>query len=78
MRPVTFTVHAVVTHTDLEFDVKDIDFGHCTIHESVKMTVNLTNKSILPQQYGFVGVPQVMGQAVTNDWVIRTDPHSFL
>ncbi|KAK2188128.1 hypothetical protein NP493_143g01026 [Ridgeia piscesae] len=58
VRPVSFTVHAVVTYTDLEFDVKNIDFGHCTIYESVKKTVRLTNKSILPQQYGFVGVPQ--------------------
>ena len=57
----SFTVHAVVTYTDLEFDVKNIDFGHCTIYESVKKTVRLTNKSILPQQYGFVGVPQVSG-----------------
>ena len=63
-RPVPFTVHAVVTTSDLEFDVTDIDFGHCTIYESVKATVLLTNKSILPQQFGFMGIPQVCCQQV--------------
>ncbi|XP_035828407.1 cilia- and flagella-associated protein 74 [Aplysia californica] len=56
--PVNFTVQAVLTTSDLEFDVSDIDFGHCTIHESVKKTIKLTNLSILPQQFGFVGLPE--------------------
>ncbi|XP_064642380.1 cilia- and flagella-associated protein 74-like [Lineus longissimus] len=56
-RPVPFTVHAVVTSSDLEFDKTDIDFGHATIYESVKTTVQLTNHSILPQKFGFVGIP---------------------
>ena len=58
-RPVPFSVHAVVTSSDLEFDRKDLDFGHCTIHEAVKTTVQLTNKSVLSQPYGFVGIPDV-------------------
>ncbi|KAL3862108.1 hypothetical protein ACJMK2_008101 [Sinanodonta woodiana] len=56
--PVPFTVQAVVTNSDMEFDVKDIDFGCCTIYESVKTTIKLSNKSILPQEFGFVGLPE--------------------
>ena len=48
-RPVTFSVHAVVTNSDLEFDSPDVDFGPCTIYESVTTTIKLTNKSMLPQ-----------------------------
>lgn len=54
-----FTVHAVVTNSDLEFSTTSIDFGCATIYESVKHTVTLTNQSILPQQFGFVGIPEV-------------------
>ncbi|KAL5014796.1 hypothetical protein ScPMuIL_009066 [Solemya velum] len=56
-QPVPFTVQAVVTNSDMEFDVTQIDFGHCTIYESAKQTIHLTNKSILPQEFGFVGLP---------------------
>ena len=58
-RPVPFMVSAVVTNSDLEFDVASIDFGHCTIYESTKSTIRLANKSILPQEFGFVGIPEV-------------------
>ncbi|MGH0160907.1 UNVERIFIED_CONTAM: hypothetical protein FKN15_040199 [Acipenser sinensis] len=57
-RPVLFAVHAVVTASDLEFDRKEVDFGHCSIHESVQASVHLTNKSLLPQEFGFVGIPK--------------------
>ncbi|XP_071839784.1 cilia- and flagella-associated protein 74-like isoform X2 [Apostichopus japonicus] len=56
--PVPFTVHAVVTSSDLEFDQTNLDFGFCTIHESVIYTVHLTNRSILSQKYGFVNLPE--------------------
>ncbi|XP_046572911.1 LOW QUALITY PROTEIN: cilia- and flagella-associated protein 74-like [Haliotis rubra] len=56
-QPVPFTVTAVVTNSDMMFDVSNIDFGCCTIYESVKTSIQLTNKSILPQPYGFVGHP---------------------
>lgn len=46
--------------TDMSFDATDIDFGCCTIHEAVKKTVNLTNHSILSQQFGFIGLPEVI------------------
>lgn len=57
--PVSFAVQAVVTNSDMEFDVQEIDFGHCTVYESVCTTIQLTNKSILPQHYGFLGLPEV-------------------
>ncbi|XP_042199680.1 cilia- and flagella-associated protein 74 isoform X1 [Callorhinchus milii] len=56
--PVPFTVHAIVTNSDLEFNQNEIDFGICSIHESVWTTVLLQNKSILPQQFGFIDIPQ--------------------
>ena len=58
-RPVPFTVRAVVTSSDIEFNVQDIDFGFCSVFESVRRTVTITNKSVLPQQFGFCGVPDV-------------------
>lgn len=57
-QPVPFTVQAVLTTSDMEFDTTDIDFGCCTIYESTKAKIKLTNKSILPQEFGFVGHPE--------------------
>ncbi|XP_041377895.1 cilia- and flagella-associated protein 74-like isoform X2 [Gigantopelta aegis] len=59
-QPVPFTVTAVVTNSDIEFDVSDIDFGYSTIYESVRKSIKLTNKSILKQEFGFVGLPDYM------------------
>ncbi|XP_048416990.1 cilia- and flagella-associated protein 74 isoform X2 [Stegostoma tigrinum] len=56
--PIPFTVHAVVTSSDLEIDRQTIDFGYCSIYESVWTTISLTNKSILSQEYGFVDIPE--------------------
>ena len=58
-RPVPFKVRAVVTSSDIEFNLQDIDFGFCTVYESVRRTVTITNKSVLPQPFGFCGVPDV-------------------
>ncbi|XP_026780950.3 cilia- and flagella-associated protein 74 [Pangasianodon hypophthalmus] len=58
VKPVPFTVHAVVTTSDLKFDHTEVDFGHCTVFESVQNTVRLTNLSLLPQDFGFVGIPK--------------------
>lgn len=57
-RPVIFTVHAIVTTSDLEINPTEVDFGYCTIFESVQTSIQLTNKSILPQEFGFVGIPE--------------------
>ena len=48
-----------MTSSDIEFNVQDIDFGFCTVLESVRRTVTVTNKSVLPQAFGFCGVPDV-------------------
>ncbi|XP_031724564.1 cilia- and flagella-associated protein 74 isoform X4 [Anarrhichthys ocellatus] len=58
VKPVHFTVHAVVTSSDLQFDRTEVDFGFCSIHRSVKSSVRLTNLSLLPQDFGFLGVPE--------------------
>jgi len=57
--PVPFSIHAVVTTSDLQFDVSSVDLGYCTIHEAVTHTVELTNHSILPQEFGFIAIPEV-------------------
>ncbi|XP_042335788.1 cilia- and flagella-associated protein 74 isoform X2 [Sceloporus undulatus] len=57
-RPVEFTVHAVVTTSDLEINPTEVDFGYCSIYEAVQTTITLTNKSILPQEFGFVGLQE--------------------
>ena len=57
--PVLYTVHAVVTTSDLTFDLAEVDFGHCSVRESVRTGVRLSNRSLLPQDYGFLGVPEV-------------------
>uniref|UniRef100_A0A8D0BQR7 Cilia and flagella associated protein 74 n=1 Tax=Salvator merianae TaxID=96440 RepID=A0A8D0BQR7_SALMN len=55
-KPVKFTVHAIVTTSDLEINPAEVDFGYCTIYEAVRTTITLTSKSILPQEFGFVGL----------------------
>ncbi|XP_071623122.1 cilia- and flagella-associated protein 74 isoform X2 [Heliangelus exortis] len=57
-KKVNFTVHAIVTTSDLEISPAQINFGYCTIYEGVKASVTLTNKSILPQEFGFVRLPE--------------------
>uniref|UniRef100_A0A673U735 Cilia and flagella associated protein 74 n=1 Tax=Suricata suricatta TaxID=37032 RepID=A0A673U735_SURSU len=57
-KPVGFTVHAVVTTSDLALSPTALDFGHCTIHEAVRAHVSLHNLSLLPQGFGFVGLPK--------------------
>ena len=59
VRLVPFQVVALVTVSDFEFNLDLIDFGTCTIHESVIVTIKLTNKSVLPQKFGFIDLPQV-------------------
>ncbi|XP_010123969.1 PREDICTED: uncharacterized protein CFAP74 [Chlamydotis macqueenii] len=57
-KTVNVTVHAIVTTSDLEISPAQINFGYCTIYEAVQANVMLTNKSILPQEFGFVGLPE--------------------
>uniref|UniRef100_A0A8C3II09 Cilia and flagella associated protein 74 n=1 Tax=Chrysemys picta bellii TaxID=8478 RepID=A0A8C3II09_CHRPI len=57
-KPIEFIVHAIVTTSDLEISPAEVNFGYCTIYEAVQTTITLTNKSILPQEFGFVGLPE--------------------
>uniref|UniRef100_A0A8D1SZ79 Cilia and flagella associated protein 74 n=1 Tax=Sus scrofa TaxID=9823 RepID=A0A8D1SZ79_PIG len=58
IRPVGFTLHAVVTTSDLELSPSVVDFGYCTISEAVRTHVGLCNHSLLPQGFGFVRLPK--------------------
>ncbi|KAJ7395496.1 cilia- and flagella-associated protein 74 [Pitangus sulphuratus] len=57
-RTASFTVHAIVSTSDLELSPSALDFGHCTIYEAVRANVTVTNKCLLPQEFGFVGLPE--------------------
>nr|XP_058896087.1 cilia- and flagella-associated protein 74 [Kogia breviceps] len=58
VKPVRFTVHAIVTTSDLELSPSGVDFGYCTVYEAVRTQVSLCNPSLLPQEFGFVGLPK--------------------
>ncbi|KAG7519814.1 hypothetical protein JOB18_016556 [Solea senegalensis] len=58
VQPVHLTVHAVVTSSDLQFESTEVDFGYCSIFQSVKSSVRLTNMSLLPQDFGFLDAPE--------------------
>ncbi|XP_056897121.1 cilia- and flagella-associated protein 74 isoform X5 [Takifugu flavidus] len=58
VKPVQFIVNAIVTTSDLQFDLSEVDFGDCSIYYPVEKSVGLTNLSLLPQEFGFVGVPE--------------------
>ncbi|XP_031235605.1 cilia- and flagella-associated protein 74 isoform X4 [Mastomys coucha] len=58
IKPVRFTVQAIVTTSDLEINPSEINFGYCTIYEAIRTEICLTNLSLLPQEFGFVGLPK--------------------
>ncbi|XFF85824.1 hypothetical protein AB1E18_012043 [Capra hircus] len=58
IKPLGFTVHAVVTTSDLELSPEGLDFGYCTIYEAIRTQISLCNHSLLPQEFGFVGLPK--------------------
>ncbi|KAK1898268.1 Cilia- and flagella-associated protein 74, partial [Dissostichus eleginoides] len=60
VKPVPFTIQAVVTSSELLFDRAQVDFGFCSVYQSVRSSVRLTNTSLLPQDFGFLGVPDFM------------------
>lgn len=73
MKPIQFVVNAIVTTSDLQFDLSEVDFGYCSMYYSVKKSIGLTNLSLLPQEFGFVGIPEVL--AITNQnkpvWIYK-------
>ncbi|XP_012886885.1 PREDICTED: cilia- and flagella-associated protein 74 [Dipodomys ordii] len=58
IKPVEFTVQAIVTTSDLELNPSEVDFGYCTVYEAIRTEINLSNHSLLPQMFGFVGLPK--------------------
>ncbi|KAL5490955.1 hypothetical protein EMCRGX_G016164 [Ephydatia muelleri] len=57
-RPVLFTLRAQLTVSDVEFSVPLLDFGGCTLQETVVAPLGIINKSTLPQSFGFVHLPE--------------------
>ena len=57
-RPVAFVIKAHVTKTDVTFSTNELDFGPCSIYESVRMPFEIKNHCLLPQMYGFVSLPE--------------------
>jgi hypothetical protein len=72
IRTVPFHISAVLTTSDLQFDVENIDFGCCTTTESVLAKIQLKNKSLLAQPFGFINLPDVSLGFLLNS---RTDFH---
>ena len=59
-----FNILATLTTPSLEFGTSQMDFGCCGTQESVKCALDVTNKSLLPQQVGFIGLPNVRTEVV--------------
>lgn len=62
-----FTVQAIVTTSDLEISPLEINFGYCTIYEAIRTEISLSNLSLLPQEFGFVGLPKVPAVVIQGD-----------
>ena len=73
-RPVAFSVSAIVTTSDLSFNLENIDFGSCTVHESVVVSLELTNHSLLSQKFGFIHLPPGI-EVQPNDGFGQLLPH---
>nr|XP_042128220.1 cilia- and flagella-associated protein 74 isoform X7 [Peromyscus maniculatus bairdii] len=67
IKPVGFTVQAIVTTSDLEISPLEINFGYCTIYEAIRTEISLSNLSLLPQEFGFVGLPKVPAVVIPGD-----------
>ncbi|VTJ66983.1 Hypothetical predicted protein [Marmota monax] len=72
IKPVGFTVQAIVTTSDLELSPSELDFGHCTIYEAIRAEIVLYNHSLLPQEFGFVGLPKPCALTPT----LHVGPHA--
>ncbi len=58
--PVSFTVCAHVTTTDLIFSPRELNFGPCVLAEDTGVVLRVTNPSALPQTFGFVNLPSAI------------------
>jgi hypothetical protein len=58
--PVKFSIVAVLTRAELEIGKSEVDFGWCGTQESVLSSLDVTNKSLLPQEVGFVELPNIV------------------
>ena len=51
-------VYGILTERDLEVSTNLINFGSCTIFESVCHTIRLANPTLLVQEFGFLDLPE--------------------
>ncbi|KAM9752856.1 cilia- and flagella-associated protein 74 [Menidia menidia] len=58
VQPAHFTLQAILSSSELQFSRPEVDFGWCSIYQSVRSSVRLTNLSLLPQDFGFLDVPE--------------------
>ena len=56
-RPLELYVYGILTDKDLIVDKSSINFGSCTIFESVTQIITVTNPTLLIQEYGFLDLP---------------------
>ena len=56
--PLYFTLRAQLTEAEIILDKSKIDFGECTVADSVMVRVNVTNQSTLPTRIGFLQLPR--------------------
>lgn len=74
--PVNFTLKALLTTSDIVFNPPKVDFGEVFLGETSVVKLEMTNRSLLMQQYGFVGLPQTVtvrpspfGEIMSNETV---------
>lgn len=56
-RPLEMYVFGILTERDLVVEKSFINFGSCTIFESVTHRISVTNPTLLVQEYGFLDLP---------------------
>jgi len=58
--PIFFTLRASLTHARLDLGLDSLDLGACFVNERLSLPLSITNRSLLPLKYGFVGLPSAL------------------
>ena len=56
--PASFRVVADVTSAEMAFDPPELRFGNVCVGETAETSLRVTNRGVLMQQFGFVGLPE--------------------
>ncbi len=75
----SFSLKACITLSDIQLLPTSIDFGTCTVYESVVYTVDVSNKSCTPLEFGFINLPKVIDLIVHTKLItiIIYEKHNF-